>query len=67
MRTFLIAAALATGVGLAATAPTLAAPVNGAVIGQAAQANAAVEQVRWWRRHYRYRWYRHRHYRRWWW
>ena len=67
MRAFLIAAALATGVGLAATAPTLAAPANGAVISHAAQANSAVEQVRWWRRHHHWRWYRRHHHRRWWW
>ncbi len=68
MRTFLISAVLAAGLGLAGMAPSLAAPANGAVISHAAQANNAVEQVRWWRRHHHHwRWYRRHHHRRWWW
>lgn len=66
MRAFLIATVLAAGIGLAGTTPTLAAPVNGAAIAQAADAGKAIEPVRWWRYRYHWRWHRHWYHRRWW-
>ena len=65
MRAFLIATVLAAGLGLAGTAPTLAAPVNGAAIAQAVDAGKVIEPVRWWRYRYHWRWHRY-YYRRWW-
>jgi hypothetical protein len=45
MRAIAIPALVALGIGLAGTSPTLAAPANGEVIGQAAHLNPGVEQV----------------------
>ena len=47
MRTVLIACATAAGLGLAATSGSVAAPVNGAVLGQLATESAPVTQVYW--------------------
>ena len=65
MRTIFIPALVALGIGLAGTSPTLAAPANGEVIGQAAYLNPGVEQV-YWRRYHHWHWWRHRYHRRWW-
>ena len=61
MRSIVIAAVVAAGVGLAAAAPSFAAPVNGPAIGKAATASQVVKKVHWrhWRHHHRY----HRYYR----
>jgi len=64
MRAILIAAATAVGLTLAAGSASMAAPVNGIVIGKAAAGH--VEQVSWrWHRWHRWHWH-HRHHR-WWW
>jgi hypothetical protein len=47
MRTILIASIAATGIGLAATSGTSAAPVNGAVIGDLATAPDHLTPVQW--------------------
>src|ERR1700674_882595 len=47
MRGFLLAILVAAGLGLAGTSGVSAAPVNGAVIGDAATASDHVTQVRW--------------------
>jgi hypothetical protein len=65
MRAIVLATVLAAGIGLAGTAPTLAAPINGAAITQAADAAKMIEPVRWWHHRYHWRWHRH-YYRRWW-
>jgi hypothetical protein len=49
MRGNLLAMLVAAGVGLAGTAGVSAAPINGAVIGDAATAASPVEQVQHWR------------------
>ena len=49
MRGTLLAVLVAAGVGLAGTAGVSAAPVNGAVIGHAADTTNTVEQVQHWR------------------
>jgi hypothetical protein len=59
MRAFILAAALAGGIGLASLSPSAAAPASGRAIGEAATVTPAVEQVHWWRRHHRH----HRHHR----
>ena len=55
MRAIYIPALVALGIGLAGTSPTLAAPANGEVIGQAAYLNPGVEQVYWRRHHWHWR------------
>jgi hypothetical protein len=64
MRAFVLATVLAAGLGLAGTAPTLAAPINGAAITQAADTAKLIEPV-WYRYRYHWRWHRFYH-RRWW-
>ena len=64
MRAIFIPALVALGIGLAGTSPTLAAPANGEVIGQAAYLNPGVEQV-YWRRYHHWIGWRHRYHRRW--
>ena len=64
MRAIVIPALVALGIGLAGMSPTIAAPANGEVIGQAAHLNPGVDQV-YWRRHH-WHWWRHRYHRRWW-
>ena len=49
MRGTLLAMMLAAGVGLAGTAGVSAAPINGSVIGDAANAASPVETVQHWR------------------
>ena len=49
MRGTLLAMLVAAGVGLAGTAGVSAAPINGAVIGHAADTTNTVEQVQHWR------------------
>jgi hypothetical protein len=59
MRGVLLAMLVAAGIGLAGSAGVSAAPVNGAVIGEAATAASPVEQVQHWRwgsRGGHYRW-----------
>jgi hypothetical protein len=57
MRTIFAVALLATGIGLAGTLPTTAAPASGAAIAHAAGRGQVIDQVHWWRRHHRH----HRH------
>ena len=63
MRTLLIAGATAAGLGLAATSGSLAAPVNGAVLGELATGGAPVTQVYWhhgyWHHHWHHYWHHH--------
>ena len=49
MRTTLLAMVAAAGLGLAGTAGVTAAPINGSVIGDAANAASPVETVQHWR------------------
>jgi len=49
MRGTLLAMLVAAGVGLAGTAGVSAAPINGAVIGDAANSTSTVEHVQHWR------------------
>lgn len=49
MRGILLAMLLAAGIGLAGSAGVSAAPINGAVIGDAADAASPVETVQHWR------------------
>ena len=49
MRGILLAMLVAAGIGLAGTAGVSAAPINGAVIGDAANATSPVETVQHWR------------------
>ena len=49
MRGILLAMLVAAGIGLAGTAGVSAAPINGAVIGDAANAASPVETVQHWR------------------
>ena len=49
MRGTLLAMLVATGIGLAGSAGVSAAPINGAAIGDAANATSPVEQVQHWR------------------
>jgi hypothetical protein len=68
MRALVIATLIAAGIGIAGTSPTLALPVNGNAIEEAAAVNPLIEPV-YWRRHYYYhRWHRWhwRWHRRWW-
>lgn len=63
MRTWLLAAVAAIGIGCAALLPQAsAAPANGPAIDNAAAQTQDVQQVRHWR-HWRYRHWRHRHWR----
>jgi hypothetical protein len=55
MRTIILAAITAIGLGFAANATAVAAPVYGPALGAAAEALDMTRNV-WW--HYRYRWYR---------
>lgn len=66
MRAFVLATVLAAGLGLAGTAPTLAAPVNGAAISLAAADNAKLLEPVWYRYRYHWRWHRYYYHRRWW-
>jgi hypothetical protein len=52
MRTLVIAAVMAIGVGFAGAPASAAMPASGTVIGHAAKSGAVVEQARWWRRHH---------------
>jgi len=63
MRSIVIAAVMALGLGLVGLQASSAAPANGVAIHNAAHLNQGVDQVgwRWHRWHYRH------HYRRWWW
>jgi hypothetical protein len=47
MRGIFVAMLIAFGIGVVGTSPTLTAPVNGAVIDQAAQLAQVVEQAIW--------------------
>ena len=49
MRGILLAMLVAAGIGLVGTAGVSAAPVNGAVIGDAASTTTPIEQVQHWR------------------
>lgn len=49
MRGIFLAMLVAAGVGLAGSASVSAAPINGAAIGDAADAASSVEQVQHWR------------------
>ena len=49
MRGILLAMLVTAGIGLAGTAGVSAAPINGAVIGDAANATSPVETVQHWR------------------
>jgi hypothetical protein len=49
MRGILLAMLVAAGIGLAGSAGVSAAPINGAVIGDAANSASTVEQVQHWR------------------
>ena len=49
MRAILLAMLVAAGIGLVGTAGVSAAPINGAVIGDAANATSPVETVQHWR------------------
>jgi hypothetical protein len=49
MRGILLAMLVAAGIGLVGSAGVSAAPINGSVIGQAADTTNAVEQVQHWR------------------
>jgi hypothetical protein len=66
MRAIIIAASMALGIGLAGMSPSMAAPVNGIAIHNAAHLNPVVDQVHW-RWHHRHWWWRHHHRRHWWW
>jgi hypothetical protein len=59
MRSIMIAAVVAAGLGLCFTASSFAAPVNGTAIGKAASTNHAVKKAHW--RHWRYHWRYHNH------
>ena len=65
MRQVLIAAVAAVGLGLAGTSASMAAPVNGWVIGHAV-GNGQFEQVRWWYHHHHHHHFFFHHYRRGW-
>ena len=59
MRGILLAMLVAAGIGLVGSAGVSAAPINGAVIGDAANTTSPVEQVQHWRwgsRGGHYRW-----------
>ena len=65
MRSVVIAAAMALGLGLVGIQASSAAPVNGTAIHNAAQLNHTTDVVHWrWRHHW---WWRHHHRRHWWW
>jgi hypothetical protein len=61
MRGIFVAMLIAFGIGGVGTSPTLAAPVNGAVIDQAAQRGQVVEQAIWRHRPFFHRRLHHRH------
>lgn len=61
MRKILMAGVAAVGLGVAATSGSVAAPVNGVVLGELATGNAPVTQV-YWHHHYWHHHYWHRHY-----
>jgi hypothetical protein len=64
MRSIVIAAAMALGLGLAGIQASSATPVNGGAIHNAAQLNQTTDVVHWrWRHHW---WWRHHHRRHWW-
>jgi hypothetical protein len=66
MRQVLIAVVAAVGIGLAGTSASMAAPVNGWVIGHAA-GNGQFEQVHWrWRHHHHHHFFFRHHHRRGW-
>jgi hypothetical protein len=59
MRAMFLALLIALGIGLVGASSSLAAPVNGGVIHNAAHLNKGVDQVHWrWRHHW---WWRHHH------
>jgi hypothetical protein len=59
MRAMFLALLMALGIGLVATSSSLAAPVYGGAIHNAARLNDGVDQVHWrWRHHW---WWRHHH------
>jgi hypothetical protein len=65
MRSIVIAAVMALGLGLVGLQASSAAPMNGAAIHNAAHLNQGVEQAGWrWRRWHYWHW-RH-HHRHWW-
>jgi hypothetical protein len=68
MRSIVIAAVMAAGIGLVGIGASAAAPANGVAIYDAAHLNPAVDQVRWhWRHHWHYHWHwRHHRHHRWW-
>jgi hypothetical protein len=66
MRSIVIAAVMAAGIGLVGIGASSAAPANGEVIGKAATVGHVAEQAYWRRWHYRWHWRHHRHHR-WWW
>ena len=66
MRRILIAGVAAAGFGVAATSGSMAAPVNGVVLGDLATGSAPVTQVYWHHGYGHYGWhhgYGYRHYR----
>jgi hypothetical protein len=59
MRAMFLALLIALGIGLVGASSSLAAPVNGGAIHNAAHLNKGVDQVHWrWRHHW---WWRHHH------
>ena len=59
MRAMFLALLIALGIGLVGASSSLAAPVNGGAIHNAAHLNKGVDQVHWrWRHHW---WRRHHH------
>jgi hypothetical protein len=66
MRSIVIAAAMALGLGLAGIQASSAAPVNGGAIHNATHLNHTADVVHWrWRQHHWW-WWRHHHRRHWW-
>jgi hypothetical protein len=65
MRSIVIAATMALGIGLVGIQASSAAPASGVAIHQAAHLNQQVDQVHW-RWQHRHWWWRHHHHRRWW-
>jgi hypothetical protein len=49
LKTFLLSAVIATGLGLAASTGASAATVNGLALGSAAEQTSSVQDVRWYR------------------
>jgi hypothetical protein len=58
MRAIILAALVAAGIGLVGTSGVSAAPANGVVIGQTADENSGVVNVRHWRHESRRHWRR---------